>query len=159
MDNDQEKIFEKIKEITLKIMQIIGFTDVLVEIKIDPVEKSSVFLNIRSPQDVSFLIGRGGGMLNDFQIVLNAIFKKSGTNGFVLVDINDYRKERINYLKDVASKLARKAAQTKEEEVMEPMPFYERKIIHLELSARPDVITESRGYGNERHVVIKPYLF
>jgi spoIIIJ-associated protein len=159
MENEQDKVIEKLKEVTSDILRIIGFSEFVVEVKTDPIEKKSLFMSIRSPQDVSFLIGRGGGMLNDFQMILNAIFKKNGAESFVLVDVNDYRRERVSYLKDLANKLAKKTVQTKTAEVMEPMPFYERKIVHIELSSRPDVITESQGHGPERHVVIKPYVF
>ena len=159
MENEQEKLFEKLKELTGEIMRIIGFGEYSVDIKTDPIEKKTIFMSIRSPQDVSFLIGRGGAMLNDFQTILNAIFKNHGADSFILVDVNEYRRERISYLKDLANRLARKVAQTKQAETVEPMPFYERKIIHTELSSRPDVITESQGKGPERRVVIKPYIF
>ena len=37
-----------------------------------------------------------------------------------------------------------------------PMNGFERRVIHLALSERQDVITESRGIGEERRVVVKP---
>ncbi|HEY91640.1 MAG TPA: hypothetical protein G4O07_07380, partial [Dehalococcoidia bacterium] len=39
---------------------------------------------------------------------------------------------------------------------LEPMPAYERRIIHLALADHPDVITESTGEGDTRKVVILP---
>jgi spoIIIJ-associated protein len=39
---------------------------------------------------------------------------------------------------------------------LEPMPAYERRIIHLTLADDPDVTTESTGDGEVRKVVIVP---
>jgi predicted RNA-binding protein Jag len=38
------------------------------------------------------------------------------------------------------------------------MNAYERRLIHAELAARPDVKTESLGEGRGRYVVVKPIL-
>jgi len=46
-------------------------------------------------------------------------------------------------------------ALTKKEKSLAPMPAYERRIIHLELAGRQDVITESIGQEPERRVMIK----
>ncbi|MCP6718457.1 MAG: hypothetical protein KJI70_02885 [Patescibacteria group bacterium] len=37
------------------------------------------------------------------------------------------------------------------------MPAYERRIIHLELSERADIATDSIGKEPERKVIIRPY--
>jgi spoIIIJ-associated protein len=39
---------------------------------------------------------------------------------------------------------------------LEPMPAYERRIVHLALANHPDVTTESIGQGETRKVVIRP---
>jgi len=72
------------------------------------------------------------------------------------LDINEYKKKKIEYLKSLAKDLADEVVFTKEEKVLFPMPAYERRIIHTELSQRADIITESRGEGYDRHVIIKP---
>jgi len=38
------------------------------------------------------------------------------------------------------------------------MPAHERRIVHLELSERQDVVTDSLGQEPERRVVIRPKL-
>ena len=37
------------------------------------------------------------------------------------------------------------------------MSSYERRIVHMQLASRKDVLTESIGQEPERKVVIKPY--
>ena len=39
---------------------------------------------------------------------------------------------------------------------LEPMPAYERRIIHVALADHPDVTTQSVGIGEERKIVILP---
>ena len=83
------------------------------------------------------------------------IAKKGGVEN-IFVDINNYRKERENIIVELAKASARKALLAKEEIKLPPMNAYERRLIHVELSPRPDVKTESVGEGRERCVVVKP---
>ena len=39
---------------------------------------------------------------------------------------------------------------------LEPMPAYERRIIHLALADNPYVTTESVGFGDARKIVVLP---
>ena len=111
-------------------------------------------IKIDEPQ---ILIGQGGQTLFETQRLLRAILNKKLQNIFYLdLDINDYKKKKIEYLKSLAKDLADEVALIKEEKALFPMPAYERRIIHEELSTRTDVITESRGEAFDRHVVIKP---
>ena len=77
----------------------------------------------------------------------------------VLVDINDYRKDRESLIIKLARVAARKAVATKERVPLPSMNAYERRIVHTELSMRPDVETESDGEDRERHVVVRPTSF
>ena len=72
------------------------------------------------------------------------------------MDINDYKKKKVEYLKNLADCIANEVILTKEKKVLAPMPAYERRIIHAQLSARQDIKTESQGEGIDRCVVIEP---
>lgn len=125
-----------------------------------------VNITIKEPQ---ILIGQSGQTLFELQRLLGIILHKklsrsnkesateSGQKDFYLnLDINDYKKKKIEYLKDLAITLANEAIKTQEKKILPPMPSYERRIIHTELSLRQDVVTESQGEGIDRCVVIKP---
>lgn len=102
------------------------------------------------------LIGQGGQTLFEIQRLLRNILNRKLQKVFYLnLDINEYKKKKIEYLKDMAKDLADQVALNKEEKVLMPMSAYERRVIHSELSRRTDVITESQGEGLERHIVIK----
>lgn len=111
-------------------------------------------VEIDEPQ---ILIGEKGQTLFEVQRLLRTILNKKLQKIFYLnFDINDYKKKKIEYLKELARDLANEVALTKEEKVLFSMPAYERRIIHAELSQRQDVSTESQGEGQDRHIIIKP---
>lgn len=129
-----------------------------VDVELLPQKEQTVCINLTSdaPQ---ILIGEKGQTLMEIQQVLSAILKRKIQEPFFIdIDINDYKKRKIEYLKETAKILADEAVLTKEEKWLPSMPAYERRIIHLELSERADVTTESIGREPERKIVIKPNL-
>lgn len=107
-------------------------------------------------EEPQILIGEKGQTLFEIQRLLKTILnKRLKALIYLNLDINDYKKKKIEYLKNLANGLADEVSMTKEEKVLFPMPAYERRIIHTELSQRSDVITDSQGDGQERHIVIR----
>ena len=72
------------------------------------------------------------------------------------IDVNDYQRKRVEEMKERARMGAQRVRYFKKEVVMQPMSAYERRIIHITLAEDPDIVTESRGEGEVRSVVIKP---
>lgn len=103
------------------------------------------------------LIGQQGQTLFEIQRLLRNVLNKKLQKIFYLnLDINDYKRKKVEYLKDLAKNLADQVSLSKEEKALSPMSSYERRIIHAELAQRTDVDTESRGEGFDRHIVIIP---
>ena len=112
-------------------------------------------LKTDSPQ---ILIGEKGQTLVEIQHLLKAILKRKIPKEFYIdLDINGYKEKKIEYLKELAKSMADEVALMKEEKTLPPMPAYERRIIHMELAARTNIVTESIGREPERKVIIKPY--
>lgn len=72
-----------------------------------------------------------------------------------VVDVNYYRKERERIISDLARAAAKKAMITKTNVELPPMNGYERRLVHVEITLHPELVTESIGTGKERRVVIK----
>ena len=70
-------------------------------------------------------------------------------------DINDYQKNKEQYLRDLARTTADEVVLFKADKELPAMTPGERRIVHLELAERQDVVSESVGEGPERRVVIK----
>lgn len=153
----------KIKEITKEFFEKTTFE---VEIEFLPQRDLTLPINLKT-EEPQILIGEGGQTLTEIQRLLKAIFKKALQQGqdeplekepfFIDLDINNYKKKKYEYLKELAKSTADEVALTKKEKTLSPMPAYERRVIHLELAGRSDVTTESIGQEPERKIVIKPY--
>ncbi len=104
------------------------------------------------------LIGERGANLKDFEFVLKLIVKRKFPDSpSVFLDVNGYRKEREEIIREQARQAAKEASLKKESATLEPMNAYERRLVHVELSTRPDVATESIGREPNRRVVVKPF--
>ena len=91
----------------------------------------------------------------DFNQVVKLIAKKNDLQP-VVIDINNYRRQRHELILELARAAARKAVANKEDITLPPMNAFERRLIHMELAGRPDLKTESAGEGKERCVVVRP---
>ena len=108
-------------------------------------------------EEPQILIGQQGQTLLEIQRLLKTLLNKKLQKVFYLnLDINDYKGKKIEYLKHLAKDVADQVSFTKNEKELSPMSSYERRIIHAELADRDDILTESRGEGFDRHIVVKP---
>ena len=146
---------DKIKDFLNNFFQISGLEIINFDFEAD--EKNKVLnINIRTPES-GILIGSKGRTLLALEQILRVITQKHlGADWRVFLDINNYRQNQDESLKELARKLARQVALTKKPLELDPMTSRERRIIHLELALHTDVFTESVGEGKERHIVIKP---
>ena len=143
----------KIKKIVEEFFEKMTFES---EIEVGEIKENTLPLDLKT-EEPQILIGEQGGTLNEIQKILGKILrKKLGEQIFLDLDINQYKKNKMEYLKETAQSTANEVALNKEEKTLPPMSSYERRIIHLELSQREDVATESVGDEPERRVVIKP---
>jgi len=73
----------------------------------------------------------------------------------IIIDINGFQKKRIDNIHATAHMMAERARYFKSSIEVDPMPAFERRIVHEFLSEAPDLKTESTGEGPSRRVVIK----
>lgn len=114
-------------------------------------------IDVQTNDSSNILIGRHGSNLEALQHLVRVIIqhKIPQPNQFVL-DINDYKKQRVKFLKELAENMAARVRQTKKAQSLQPMFPYERRIIHLQLSDKEGIATESSGREPGRRVIIKP---
>jgi len=145
---------KKIKNIVKEFFDKMGFD---VEVEAKAFEENTLPIDVQI-EDPKILIGEGGKTLAEIQHLLKAILMKEIKSPFFFhLDINDYKKKKYQYLRELAKSVADEVALTKKERALFPMPAAERRIIHLELAERQDVVSESIDQGFERRIVIKPH--
>lgn len=128
-----------------------------VEVEIRAQKERTIPVDIKT-ENPQILIGERGQTLIEIQRLLKAIIKKiTKEDIFVDLDINDYKKKKIEYLKELARSAADEVVLNKKEKILASMPAYERRIVHLELAERKNITTESIGEEPERKIVIRPY--
>mgnify|MGYP004531742259 FL=1 len=105
--------------------------------------------------DSSKLIGYRGETLNSIQIVMSTIANKNVMGKVrIILDIAGYREKRKKVLEDLADKTSKTVIKTGKTIMLEPMPAYERKIIHTRLQNNEKVKTFSKGEEPYRKIVI-----
>ncbi|MEH7237918.1 RNA-binding cell elongation regulator Jag/EloR [Bacillus sp. JJ1562] len=153
---------------------------VKVTVKIDPVEEAQKFLEkvvstmgvsakldvTRNGKNVIFqlsgekmavLIGKRGQTLNSLQYLTQLVANRFSDHYLnIMVDAENYRGRREETLVQLADRLADKVSRTKQDVKLEPMPSYERKVIHTALANHAKVKTSSSGSDPNRHIVISP---
>ncbi|RDU37252.1 protein jag [Neobacillus piezotolerans] len=153
---------------------------VKVTLKPDPIEEAKKFLSqvseqmgapieieanregkhvtfVMSGEKIALLIGKRGQTLNSLQYLTQLVINRFSEQYLtVILDAEDYRNRRNETLIQLAQRLAQKAVKTGKTVTLEPMPSYERKVIHTALSENSRVKTYSDGTEPHRHIVITP---
>src|SRR3990167_11506854 len=146
-------LIETIEKLTKELLTLAG---VDVTVKVEENEEGNYEVNLETIEETGLLIGFRGENINAIQTVLGIMVK--GVTGDwvrILVNIGDYRQKQDQKLFILADQSADRAIETKE-----PQPIYnltagQRRTIHMYLSKREDVVTESQGENLERFLVVK----
>ncbi len=119
-------------------------------------EEPPLVLNITG-QDLGILIGRRSETLQALQYMLRLmVSKEMGSWQPIVVDVESYRVRRRQSLHRMAEKMAERAVSSRKRVVLEAMPAYERRVIHVALKNHPAVFTKSIGSDENRKVTIIP---
>ena len=147
----KEKLGQLVKDLLLKM-------DFEGAVEIDDSQSNLLMVKIQS-EEAGLLIGQGGESLTALQhlcrLIFNKKFKDEPAGVSFVMDINNYRANRLELLKEMCLYIANQVIQEKRPKILEPMPSYERRVIHLALKDFKGVKTESQGEGAERRIVIK----
>jgi spoIIIJ-associated protein len=112
---------------------------------------------VMTGEKIALLIGKRGQTLNSLQYLTQLVINRSSNQYLtVILDAEDYRNRRSETLIQLAHRLAGKAVKTGKDVALEPMPSYERKVIHSALADNKRVKTFSDGSEPHRFIVITP---
>lgn len=98
---------------------------------------------------------KNGEPLDALQVIVNTAFRREdrGERHYV-VDVQGFRKEQDEELRNEARTLAAKVQASGEDEEMGPLNPYARRIVHMAVAENPAVTTESFGEDLMKTVVI-----
>ena len=107
--------------------------------------------------DLGILIGRRGQTLACLQYVVRLIVSHQTKRALpIIIDVENYRQRRYEALQNLARRIAEQVRDNDMPFALEPMPAYERRIMHITLVDHPKVTTRSIGEGEGRKVIIEP---
>lgn len=126
------------------------------KISINKISERSCDCEIKSEQ-IAVIIGKRGQTLNALQDLTNLVAnKKSQKKIRIMIDAEGYRARRKEALQKLAERVANKVKKTNRSSRLEPMPSFERKVIHTALQYEKGINTTSNGEEPTRFVMILP---
>jgi spoIIIJ-associated protein len=125
------------------------------EVRVD--ERDGVLAGELEGEDVGLFIGRHGQTIDAVQHLAQRIVFPDGPSPVrVVIDANGYRERRAEALRAEADDAADEAVSSGGPVELDPLPPFERRIVHEYLRDRGDVETHSEGNEPERYLVVTP---
>lgn len=120
------------------------------------VREGDICLEIKGDKE-GILIGKHGRTLESLQFLINRMANKQLKEPVrVILDINDYRKRRVESLKNLALQVGEKVKTRGYGLTIGPFNAHDRRIIHITLKEDPFIQTESLGEGEMKKIKIIP---
>lgn len=144
---------DKIKILTEELLKLAG---VNVGVEVIDMGENTYEVNLSTDDETGLLIGFRGENINAIQTVLGIMLKgQTGEWVRLIVNVGDYRQKQDEKLKELADQSALRAIETGQ-----PQPIYnlnasQRRVVHMHLSQRDDIVTESEGVEPERYLIVK----
>lgn len=114
-----------------------------------------VVYNIVSKNHSSLLIGQNGGNIISLELVLNHIIKnKTGEWRNIRIDVDYYRQKKIKNLTKLARDVISKVRVLQKPIRLDPMPSFDRRVIHEIISEYDDLETYSEGPQRDRRLIV-----
>jgi len=121
-------------------------------------ERGGVLAGRLDGEDVGLFIGRHGQTIDAVQHLAQRIVFPDGPSSVrVVIDANGYRERRAEALRAEADDAADEAVSSGTAVELDPLPPFERRIVHEYLRERGDVETHSEGNEPERFLVVTPH--
>lgn len=145
-----------LRELLEEIMDSLGLD---VDVRIE--ESDGTLTGCVEGEDVGLFIGRRGQTIDAVQhLAQRIVFQGPPTHGSpdarVVIDADGYRERRAETLRSIALDAAEESLRSGQAIELEPMPAFERRIVHEYLRERGDVETHSEGEEPERYLVVEP---
>ncbi len=141
---------EKVGEV---LEQLLGMLSLEGSFDID--EKDDVVHVSIETEDAGRLIGHQGETLTALQQIINQImFKQVENPKRVILDVSGWRKNKEADLEERAKGWVSQVLETKEPMELEPMPSWQRRIVHMVVQESEGVKSESIGEAGDRRLVI-----
>jgi spoIIIJ-associated protein len=127
------------------------------DVTIGPGEDGGLVISVAG-EALEPMIGREGATINALQyLVQQVVFRATeGEVRRVTLDAGGYRDRRRRQLEALAAHAATEAVEHGEEIELDAMTPHDRRIVHMALAERTDIVTRSEGEEPNRRIVVLP---
>jgi spoIIIJ-associated protein len=120
------------------------------------VDAAGGHVDIEGPK-LEFLVGVEGEILNALQELTRlAVLRRTQRWVRITVDVNGFKARRREEIASLAKATAERVAASRQDEELEPMTAFERKIVHDVIAGIPGAESDSIGEEPNRRVVVRP---
>lgn len=142
---------QTIKTYITDVIEAMGFEVEQVDVKL---EDKDYRVNITTNNN-ALIIGANGKNLYALETLVKQVMSNIyHRHVYLNLDVNDYFKNKEEKLKRFAYKIAAEVGKTKVDAKLDPMPNYDRKVIHKVLKDLHYVNTKSYGEGKDRYLIV-----
>ncbi|TPR39987.1 RNA-binding cell elongation regulator Jag/EloR [Apilactobacillus micheneri] len=146
---------EAIEDLIAYLAPIVKELGIEAKLDYEVINRKFARINFQTDQE-GILIGKHGLTINALQSLAQIYLNHLGFSRLLIqLDTADYRHRRVETLKKLAEKTAREAVATGLPVYLDPMPSFERKVIHTQLENSSHVETYSSGRDPYRSVVVE----
>ncbi|TPR13284.1 RNA-binding cell elongation regulator Jag/EloR [Apilactobacillus timberlakei] len=146
---------EAVEDLVAYLAPIIKELGIEAKLDYEVINRKFARINFQTDQE-GILIGKHGLTINALQSLAQIYLNHLGFSRLLIqLDTADYRYRRVETLKKLAEKTAREAVATGQPVYLDPMPSFERKVIHTQLENSSHVETYSSGRDPYRSVVVE----
>jgi spoIIIJ-associated protein len=151
-----------------QLLDLMGYSTQVKEIVAPLVDPASTDINVwleidRTNLDesaISDLMGRDGSNLDAIQSLANLhlnLGKESDRDRhFYTIELNGYRAEQQERLRNLAESAANQVRETQQDYQIKHLSPAERRIVHMLLKECPDLETFSEGVEPHRYLIVRP---
>ena len=127
------------------------------DVTVSETAEGEIAVNIAG-EGLEALVGREGAVIDALQYLAHqvALRASGGEPHRVSLDAGGYRERRRNQLERLAEHAAAEAIEHGEEIELDAMTPHDRRIVHMALADRTDVVTRSEGDEPNRRIVVLP---
>jgi spoIIIJ-associated protein len=147
-----EELLDEVRVLVTSVLEAMGF-----EASVEVYDAGGFIAADVAPDNTALFIGQKGETIDALQYLVNvSAFRDRPFFKRVVLDAEGYRQRRVEAIQGMAHRTARRAVRERRTVEMPPMNSSERRVVHLFLSEKPGVTTESEGSGDNRRVKVSP---
>ena len=151
---DEEEL-EPAEALAELLEEILDGLDLDADVEVD--EEDGVLTGRLHGEGLGLFIGRRGQTIDAVQhLAQRIVFPEGPSSVRVVIDADGYRERRAATLRAQADDAADEAISDGRPVELEPLPPFERRIVHEYMRERGDVDMHSEGDEPERYLIITP---